>query len=196
MALPVFLLPPAPQDATLGAILSWVSVLLHGIIRSPCQRHLDRRHLSGGLIPLQRMGWRESTSVRLPGSAPWCCQGSAIGSHTNRYGAARRFSQPHSGLLPLPTVPRFSRGRRSWGSPYRGLCLPRSPDDSSPPAYPLDVAPEDCAVPVLGGDILGRAAEYLGWFSDTFDRLQGLRLRGNWSALSPTINVRQPTCPS
>jgi len=34
------------------------------------------------------------------------------------------------------------------------LLLPRSPDDSSPPAYPPDVLPESCAVSVLGGNTL------------------------------------------
>jgi len=51
-------------------------------------------------------------------------------------------------LLPLSAVPPFSDGWRSWGSPYRGLFLPRSSDGSSPPACPLDVSPSGCAVPV------------------------------------------------
>jgi len=34
------------------------------------------------------------------------------------------------------------------------LFLPRSPDDSSTPAYPLDVLPAGCATSVLGGGTL------------------------------------------
>jgi hypothetical protein len=60
-------------------------------------------------------------------------------------------------LFPLPTAPPFSGGWRSWGSPYRGLFLPRSPDDSSPPDCPLDVAPASCASPFLGGVLVGAA---------------------------------------
>lgn len=66
------------------------------------------------------------------------------------YGVALRFSQPPSDLLPVQAFPPFSDGYRSWGFALQGFVLPRSPDDSSPPAYPLDVAPGGCAVSVLG----------------------------------------------
>jgi hypothetical protein len=49
-ALPVFLHPPAPKDATPRAILSWCSALLHGLTRRSRPRSLDRGHLSWGSV--------------------------------------------------------------------------------------------------------------------------------------------------
>lgn len=90
-------------------------------------------------------------------------------------------------LLPLPPAPPFSDGFRSWGLPYRGLILPRSPGYSSPPVSPHDVAPAGCATSVLGGGCRGRTGCYLGWLSQRLSRLQGLRPRGNRSASSTLI---------
>jgi len=60
--LPVFPSLSTPKEATPWAILSWGSVLLHGISRCPRPRPLDRRHLSWGFVPLQRTRRKESTS--------------------------------------------------------------------------------------------------------------------------------------
>jgi hypothetical protein len=183
--LPVFLPPSAPTDATPWAILSWGSVLLHGMSRSLRHRSLDRRHLSWGSTPLQRTGRRESTSDfrRLPGFAGV----SVHGSHPADYGAARRFSQPLSGFLPLPTVPRFSRGWRSWGLPYRGFpsTKPRRLVAVRPTL--LTFLPRADRSPFLGGDTRRRGGSYLGAFNPPpIDRLQGLRPRGNRSDI-PSI---------
>jgi len=41
----------------------------------------------------------------------------------------------------------FQAGSALGVSPFRGFVLPRSPDDSSPSAYPLGLVPSDCASP-------------------------------------------------
>jgi hypothetical protein len=85
----------------------------------------------------------------LPGGARGC----ASGSHPASYGAAPRFSQPLSGLFLSPPSRHFQTGGVRGVLPFRELILPRSPDDSSPPACPLDVSPIELrVVPVLGGD--------------------------------------------
>jgi hypothetical protein len=78
-------------------------------------------HLSWGSMPLQRSGRRESTARRLPGRAPRCCRDCADGSHPVGYGAAHRFSQPRSGLLPPSAVLPFSDRWRSWGLALQGF---------------------------------------------------------------------------
>jgi hypothetical protein len=77
----------------------------------------------------------------LPGGA----RGFISRSHLADYGAARRFSQPLSGLfLSLPSR-HFQAGGTRGVVPFRELFLPRSPDDSSSPACPLDVDPIELA---------------------------------------------------
>jgi hypothetical protein len=170
----VFLSSAAPRDATLWAILSWGSSPLHGAARRLRHRPLDRRHLSWGSGPLQRSRWRESTS---PPVSRWAARFDP--------GVRRRVPPPRlrcraqvfstsQRLLPLSAAPPFSDGWRSWGSPFRGLILARSPGDSSSPAYPLDVAPAGCASPVLGGGIRGRDRRCLGDANGHLSRLQGL----------------------
>jgi hypothetical protein len=52
-----------------------------------------------------------------------------------------------------PPPRHFQTGGVRGVLPFRELILPRSPDDSSPPACPLDVSPIELrVVPVLGGD--------------------------------------------
>jgi hypothetical protein len=142
LTLPVFLSSPLPIEANPWAILSWDSALLHGMSRSPCPQPLDRRTpLMGFLAPtaLWEKGVHGSSFTR---RAPRFCRVSACESHLAGYGAARRLSQPLSGLLPPSTVLPFSDRWRSWGSPFRGLTHPRSPDGSSSSACPLDVSPD------------------------------------------------------
>jgi hypothetical protein len=78
-------------------------------------------HLSWGFAPLQRSGRRESTARQLPGRAPRFCRDCAGGSHPTGYGAAHRFSQPRSGLLPPSAVLPFSGRWRSWGCALQGV---------------------------------------------------------------------------
>jgi len=49
----------------------------------------------------------------------------------------------------------FQAGGARGVFPFRELFLPRSPDDSSPPACPLGVAPANWPFPVLGGEVRG-----------------------------------------
>jgi len=156
LALPVFLPPPAPKDATLWAILSWGSALLHGISRRLRHRPFDRRHLSWGSRPFNARGGESSRPTGCPADPP-VLPGSYQRVPPRRLRCRSQVFSTSQRLLPLPTVPPFSGGWRSWGSPYRGLFLPRSPDDSSPPACPLDVAPSSCASPFLGGVLVGAA---------------------------------------
>ena len=79
----------------------------------------------------------------LPGGARGC----ASGSHPASYGAAPRFSQPLSGFLLSPPSRHFQTGGVHGVLPFRDLFLPRSPDDSSPPACPLGVSPLGLACP-------------------------------------------------
>jgi len=132
LVLPVFLPPSAPQDATPAAFLSWGSTLLHGLTQVPCLPPLGARRLSWGFPPLQRSRWRESTagSSRLP------LQSRRPGLFTQDL--CRRF--PHHRLrirsqvfptsqrfVPLPALPPFSDGWRSWGSSLQGFDPPSQP---------------------------------------------------------------------
>jgi hypothetical protein len=159
---------------------------------------LDRGHLSWGSLPLQRTGRRESTSVRFPGSASLALPGwSASGSHPAGYGVARRFSQPLSDFCLSPPLCHFQADGTPGVRPFRGLFLPRSPGDSSPPACPPDVSPIGSAEPpFLGGDFpwarwtlprMSRPAP--------FRRLQGFRLRGNRSASSRRFKASMTDLP-
>jgi hypothetical protein len=75
----------------------------------------------GVRMPLQRSGRRESTARQLPGRAPRSCRDFAGRSHPAGYGAAHRFSQPLSGLLPPSAVLPFSGRWRSWGCALQGF---------------------------------------------------------------------------
>jgi len=79
----------------------------------------------------------------------------------------------------------------------RGLILPRSLDDSSPPTCPLDVVPSDWPVPDLGGDVRGRVRR--------FPRVTDVTPLAVFRAfvfvkIDPHLLVRlesrKPTCPS
>jgi hypothetical protein len=139
-----------------------------------------------GFLPLQRSRRRESTSRRFPGGLPGLTQVVA-GGPTRRLRCRSQVFPTSQRLLPLSAAPPFSDGWRSWGSPYRGLILTRSPDDSSPSACPLDVSPTDCASPVpRRGNPQARLSLPRMSRTAAFCRLQGLRLRVNRSA-SPAI---------
>jgi hypothetical protein len=85
-------------------------------------------------------------------------------------------------FLPPPSR-HFQAGGALGVQPSRGLFLPRSPDDSSPPACPLGVSPFSWPSPFLGGGALGRAGRFLGSSTCAFGRLQGLHPRGSRSAI-------------
>jgi hypothetical protein len=85
-------------------------------------------------------------------------------------------------LVPLSTVPPFSGGWHSWGSPFRGLILARSSGGSSPPTYPHDVAPAGLEPPILGRGIRRRDGRRLGRVGPSACRLQGLSPRVSRSA--------------
>jgi len=160
--LPVFLPPPKPKDATLWAILSWGSALLHGMSRLLHPGPLGRGYLSWGLMPLRRFGSRESTprSVSLAGSPV---------PRDSPTGPTPPTTVPFAGFLSLSTafflsLPscHFQAGGAHGVSSFRGSFLPHSLVDSSPTTCPLDVLPADCAAPVLGGGVRGLAGRYLG----------------------------------
>jgi hypothetical protein len=143
MALPVFLRSSLPRDATPWAILSWGSALLHGLSRHPRPKPLDAGHLSWGFMPLQRTSRRESTYqpvarpiIRVSPGSP----AAPTPPTTVPLAGVLNLSAASSSLEP-PAM--FQTGGAHGVLPFRGWILPRSSDDSSPPACPLDVPPSD-----------------------------------------------------
>jgi len=138
--------------------------------------------LMGFLSPSAHMGEESPRPRRLPGSAPRFCRGMCRRVPPRRLRCRSQVFSTSQRLLPLFTVPPFSGGWRSWGSPFRGLILPRSPDDSSPPDYPHDVSPAGRAPPILGRGIRRRDGRRLGCSGRLLDRLQGFPPRVSRSA--------------
>ena len=111
-----------------------------------------------GFCSLQRIRRRESTSngvLRRSVSLPGVTRAVYRWVPTHRLRCRSQVFSTSQRLLPLSAVQPFSGGWRSWVSPYKGLFLSRSLGGSSPPTYPLDVAPLDCAIPILGGGSRG-----------------------------------------
>jgi hypothetical protein len=136
--------------------------------------HLSIRGTSPGVsFPFSASGGESSRPLRLPGPAP-----RFPGFHQRvpprRLRCRSQVFSTSQRLLPLSAVPPFSGGWRSWGSPFRGLILTRSPGDSSPPMYPHDVAPAGLEPPILGRGIHGRDGRRLGRSGRLLRRLQGL----------------------
>jgi hypothetical protein len=167
LALPVFLPLPVPRDATLWTILSWVSAPLHGISRTSRQRHLCRRHLSGGSTaptahagresprPSARLAVRDPASPALPG---WCTSG----SHPASYGAAHRFSQPRSGFFLSPPSRHFQASGARGVRPT-GICSLCEASTTRRRRHTLSTFfPRTARPPFLGGGIRGRACRCLG----------------------------------
>jgi hypothetical protein len=97
--------------------------------------------------PLQRSRRRESTSrPGCPVQAPWWCQGVRRRIPLRQLRCRSRFSQPLSGFFLSPPSRHFQAGGVRGVLPFRELFLPQSPDSSSPPACPLDVAPIELAL--------------------------------------------------
>jgi hypothetical protein len=72
--------------------------------------------------PLQRSRRRESTSrFGCPNRAPWWCQGVRRRVPTRRLRCRSQVFPTSQRLLPLPAVPPFSDGWRSWGSALQGV---------------------------------------------------------------------------
>ena len=146
LTLPVFLTLRGAKDATPWTILSWGSTLLHGVSRQPRRGPSTNGTSLRVPCPFSARGRESPRSSRLPGGTP-SCPGAADGSHAASFGVARRFSQPLSDFFLSPPSCHFQTGGALGVSPFRGFCLPRSPDGSSPPAYPLGLPPADCAGP-------------------------------------------------
>jgi len=92
----------------------------------PRPRPLDRRHLSWGFSPLQRIGRRESTARRFPDGHP-----GFPGLHRRVPPRQLRcrsqaFSTSQRLLPPLAVLP-FSDRWRSWGSTLQGFIPPTQP---------------------------------------------------------------------
>lgn len=148
-ALPVFLHPPAPKDATPWTILSWVSALLHGMSRSLRPRPLGRGHLSWGsfaptALGVERVHVPTGYPARLPGSYP---RGSPTGPTPPATVPLTGFPNLSAAFFLSPPSYHFQAGGARGVTPFRGLFLLCSPGDSSPPACPHDVPPAGCANP-------------------------------------------------
>lgn len=143
LTLPVFPPLPTPKEATPWAILSWGSALLHGFPDFSASGLSASGTSPGVPCPFNAQGGgnpRPATVARfgfrrqLP-----CCR---LRCRSQVFSTSQRL------LLPSAVLP-FSGRWRSWGSALQGFqFLPRSPDGSSPPACPPDVAPAGCASPV------------------------------------------------
>lgn len=118
---PVFPALSMPKEATPWAILSWGSALLHGVSQSPRPQPLGWGHLSWGSSPLQRIRWRESTSLAVTRSSHPGAPGLAASSHAAGFGVAHRFSQPPSGFLFPPPSCHFQTGGAPGVLPFRGF---------------------------------------------------------------------------
>jgi hypothetical protein len=100
-----------------------------------------------GFRPLQRSRRRESTSPPVARLAPRFDPGPCRRVPPRRLRCRSQVFATSQRLLPLSALPPFSGRWRSWGSPYRGLILMRSPGGSSLPAYPLDVFSREPRIP-------------------------------------------------
>jgi hypothetical protein len=195
---PVFPALPMPKEATPWAILSWGSALLHGLSQSPRPQPLGWGHLSWGSLPLQRIRWRESTSLAVARSSHPGAPGLAASSHAAGFGAAHRFSQPPSGFLFPPPSCHFQTGGAPGVLPFRGFssslaALATRRRQHALLTFFLQVAHP----PFLGGGTSRHDNRYLG--------SSGRRLwssSGPWSAresvrtIKPRLMSRWSTCPS
>lgn len=181
MAQPVFLPPPLPKDATPWALLSWGSTPLHGMSRStllptPITRTVIESHSLGVHCPFSACRKRESTSRPVLPVAQLHRKSSPTLSQPVQARASYRTGSPLTVPIPPATEPlpgfpnlsaafflsppshHFQMGGAHGVTPSRGLHLPRSPDSSSLPAYPLDVIPSGCATSFLGRGSIGHAS--------------------------------------
>lgn len=183
MALPVFLPPPAPKDATPWAFLSWGSIPLHGLSQSLRQRPLDRRHLSWGFAPLQRFRRRESTSVRLPGSAPRWCRDPPTGPTLSTTVSLAGFSNLSATFFLSPPPRHFQAGYARGVCPSGVCSFHEAPATRRPRPALVTFLPRVALPPFLGGGSRGHTVRLPRIARrGAFDRLQGLRPRGNRSA--------------
>jgi hypothetical protein len=109
--------------------------------------------------PLQRSRRRESTSqAGFPARAPWWCQGVRQRVPPRQLRCRSQVFPTSQRRCSSPRRPAIFRRVTFVGFCPSGIFLPRSPDDSSPPAYPLDVPPIELRlIPVLGGDARGHS---------------------------------------
>lgn len=180
LALPVFLSPTAPTDATPLAILSCGSTLLHGMSR-PSPPRVSRREapLMGFHFPstleVERVHVRAGCPARLRLQVPPCrlrCRSQVFPT------SQRLFSSPQR-----PAIFRQVT--------LLGFCLSGSysfheaPDAHRRRCALLTLLPWIALSPFLGGDILGRISRMPRMLRlDAFVRLQSLRPRGNRSSVT------------
>lgn len=112
-----------PCDASRTTILSWRSALLQGLTHSTRRAALTARHLSWGLVPLQRNRGAESTSLLSAGP---------IRPTTFR----PQGSSPLDGLLLHPPCPRLPARASLVGFSLQGFPLSDRPGSSSLPGFP------------------------------------------------------------
>lgn len=162
--LPVFLPPSAPTDATPWAILSWGSVLLHGMSRSLRHRSLDRRHLSWGFYAATTLG-EKRVHVRLS-SAPRFCRGVCPRVPSRRLRCRSQVfptSQRPSSSLHRPTIFRWVASVRFALQGVVPSTKPRRLVVVRPTL--LTLLPRADRSPFLGGDTRRRGGSYLGAFN-------------------------------
>jgi hypothetical protein len=155
-------------------------------------------HLSWGFLPLQRARRRESTSRRKPSELPGFAEVSTCESHPAGYGAALRFSQPPSGLLPPSTLLPSFRQVAFLGFLPSGVSSPHAARTAHrrPPAL-LTFLPLVGLTPFLGGGTSGHTRREPRTFGSCLCSSSGPS--SAWESVTITgsrLASRQPTCPS
>lgn len=179
-ALPVFLSPPVLEEATLRAILSWGSALLHGLgSRHPPPASLPVATSLGVLRPYSALG--EGSPRPALRRAPRSCRGIRTRVPPRVLRCRSQVFSTSQRLLPPSAVPPFSGGWRSWGSSLQGLIPPTQPRRLVAAGMPSWRFSRQSAFPVLGGGPPGAPASGPrtdGWFHC---RLQGFHPLGSRS---------------
>ena len=152
--MPVFPILPLSEDATPRTILSWGSILLHGLYpKNPVLKYLSaiRTTLMGFLSPSTHTGKESPRPTRLTGRLPDSTRGPG---RRPLAGPTLPATVPLSGFLSLSatlllSIPpcHFQTGGAHGVRPSGIYSSYEASNDSSPPDYPLVVTPASCAAP-------------------------------------------------
>jgi hypothetical protein len=183
--LPVFLHSSAPRDATPGAILSWGSALLHGMSRStPPPASRPEAPLLGFHAPTTLE--EERVHVRLS-SAPRFCRGFCPRVPPRRLRCRSQVFSTSQRPSSSPYRPTIFRWVAFLGLALQGFSFHEAPPTRRRAAYPLDVAPAGCAIPVPRRGTRRHGGGYL----ECFDRhlLSSTGSSSSWKSIVHPANL-------
>jgi hypothetical protein len=192
---PVFLTLPMPKEATPWAILSWGSVLPHGMSRGLRPWPLDQRApLLGFSAPTAL--WEKGVHVSpVTRRAPRSCRGIRQRVPTRQLRCRSQVFPTSQRLLPPSAALPFSDRWRSWGSALQGFSSHAAPTARRRRHTLLTFLPSAGHPRFLGGVPRGAPAVNLGPTASAFFRLQGLRPRDSRSCHQVTVSVRAVDLP-